>query len=195
VTEENVTPFMLFLTALAVAIRRFSGEDDILIGSPGANRAATELSSLIGSIATTLIFRVTVEGEPSFRELLRDVRELALRVYANQGLPVEQIADTVWPRRDPRIDPIPRVHLRVSDGPRVILTLPEMDATPLAIDTGRTRFDLELDLELGPHTIAGSLRFNRETFDPTTIARLTDELTEILRAALADPDAKLGSRA
>jgi len=189
--RENVTPYILMLAALATMLYRITGQDDVLIGSPVANRPTIELESLIGFVSNTLVFRAQLGGDPTFRELLGRVREMALDVYAHQGVPFEKLVEAVAPAREPGLNPLFQVNLRVSGSQRATLELPGLEITPLRVDSGLTRFDLALDVDVLEEGISGYFRYNREIFEPATIARLAEEFACLLRAALASPDRRL----
>lgn len=189
--EENATPYMLVLSALATLLYRVTGQDDVLVGSPVANRISPELEALIGFFSNTLVFRVRMSGNPTFRELLRQVREMALDVYAHQGVPFEKIVEAVGPERTAGVNPLFQVNLRVSTAARPTLRLPGVEITPLKVDSGLARFDLALDVGVLEEGISGYFRYNRDIFEPATIARLATELECLLREALAKPDQPL----
>jgi non-ribosomal peptide synthetase component F len=182
---------MLILAALAALLYRITGQDDVLVGSPVANRTRPELEPVIGFFSNTLVFRVRMGGNPTFRELLSRVREMALDVYAHQGVPFEKIVDAVKPEREPGMNPLFQVNLRVSTAARPALELPGLQVTPLKVDSGLSRFDLALDLDVLEHGISGYFRYNRDIFEPATIARLSAELEAFLAEALSQPDRSL----
>jgi non-ribosomal peptide synthetase component F len=186
-----VTPYMLVLAALATVLYRVVGQDDLLVGSPLANRPAPELESIIGFFSNTLVFRVRSGGDPTFRELLGRVREMALDVYEHQGVPFEKIVEAVAPERRPGINPLFQVNLRVSTSRRPTLELPGLDVTPLKLDSGLARFDLALDLDVLESAISGYFRYNRDIFEPSTIERLAAEFSALLTAAVKAPDRHL----
>jgi amino acid adenylation domain-containing protein len=189
--EERATPYMLMLTALAALLYRLTGQDDVLVGSPVANRISPELEALIGFFSNTLVFRVRMAGNPTFRELLRRVREMALDVYAHQGVPFEKIVDAVNPERAQGVNPLFQVNLRVSTAARPALELPGLQIVPLKVDSGLSRFDLALDVDVLEDGIRGYFRYNRDIFEPATVARLSGELEAFLGEALAQPDRQL----
>jgi amino acid adenylation domain-containing protein len=189
--EEGATPYMLMLTALSALLYRLTGQDDVLVGSPVANRLSPELEALIGFFSNTLVFRVRMGGNPTFRELLRRVREMALDVYAHQGIPFEKIVDAVNPERAPGVNPLFQVNLRVSTAARPVLELPGLEIAPLKIDSGLSRFDLALDVDVLDEGIFGYFRYNSDIFEPATVARLSGELEALLQAALAEPGRSL----
>ena len=189
--EEGATPYMLILAALATLLYRVTGQDDVLVGSPVANRMSPELEALIGFFSNTLVFRVRMGGNPTFRELLDRVREMALDVYAHQGVPFEKIVEAVAPEREPGVNPLFQVNLRVSTASRPALELPGLEIAPLKVDSGLSRFDLALDVDVLEDGVSGYFRYNRDIFEPATIARLAEELAAFLGDALAEPDRAL----
>ncbi len=122
--QESVTPYMLGLAALTTLLYRITGQDDILVGSPAANRSSVELETVLGFISNTLTFRVRLAGNPTFRELLHHVRDMALDVYSHQGVPLEKVVEAVRPEREPGVNPLFQVNLRVSGSRRAVLDLP-----------------------------------------------------------------------
>jgi hypothetical protein len=189
--EESATPYMVILSALATLLYRITGQDDILVGSPVANRTRPELEALMGFFSNTLVFRARMSGNPTFRELLRRVREMSLDVYAHQSVPFEKIVEAIGPDRAPGVNPLFQVNLRVSTAARPVLDLPGLEIAPVKVDSGLARFDLALDVEVLDDGISGYFRYNRDIFEPTTIARLCGELDCLLSEALEDPDRPL----
>jgi amino acid adenylation domain-containing protein len=188
--QENVTPYMVVLCALATMLYRVTGQDDLLIGSPVANRPSVELETLFGFVNNTVVFRVRLGGNPTFAELLGRVREMALGVYAHQGFPFEQIVQAVRPAREPGMNPLFRVSLQMG-AERAALRLSGLEVTPLTVDNGLARFDFALDINVLAQGINGLFRYNRDIFEPDTVARLADEFTGLLRVVLAEPGTRL----
>ena len=189
--EESATPYMLVLAALATLLYRITGQDDLLVGSPVANRLSLDVETLIGFLSNTLVFRARMSGNPTFRELLRRVREMALDVYAHQSVPFEKIVEAIGPERAPGVNPLFQVNLRVSTAARPTLELPGLEIDPLKLDSGLARFDLALDVDVLEDGITGYFRYNRDIFEPATIARLSGELESLLQEALTEPDRPL----
>ncbi len=185
--EERATLFMATLAAFAVLLRALSGQRDILIGSPIANRTRVETEHLIGFFANTLVLRVDLSGEPSFRELLRRVRETALGAYAHQELPFEKLVEVLQPPRDPSRNPIFQVNFRLSaEAP--VLELEGIVSEPVHVDPGISRFDLALDLTDGPGGLSGYLEYDTALFTAQSISRIVGELLELMRALGREPD-------
>jgi non-ribosomal peptide synthetase component F len=146
---------------------------------------------VIGFFSNTLVFRARLAGNPTFRELVGRVREMALGVYAHEDIPFEMLVQAIRPRRTPGVNPLFQVNLRVSTTRRGVLALQGLEITPLGVDIGFTRFDLALDAQVLDDGIEGYFRYNREMFEPATIAKLADDFTELLREVLARPDEHL----
>jgi hypothetical protein len=186
--SESATPFMTLLAAFVGLLYRWCGADDIVVGTPIANRGRVELEPLIGFFSNTLVLRTRLNGNPTFRALIARVREAALEAYVHQDLPFEKVVDAVRPTRDPSSNPLFQVNFRVQTGEAGGLSLDGLDVAPVELDVGFSRFDLALELQLGSEGIGGYIEYNLDLFEPRTIARLAAELETLLTEALADPD-------
>ena len=138
---------MTLMAAFQVMLARLSGQDDVVVGFPAANRSTPELDGLIGFFVNTLALRVDLSGNPSFDELLGRVRQAALEAYNHQDVPFEQIVEDIVPQRDLARTPIFQAMLALLDDPLGELDLPGLAASPLDVPVSTTRFDLVLDLE------------------------------------------------
>jgi hypothetical protein len=186
--EQGATFFMTMLAAFAVLLYRLSGEEDVVIGSPIANRNDLELQSLIGFFTNTMALRVRVGGNPSFREVIARARATALGAYDHQDLPFEKVVEKLAPRRDPSYNPLFQVNFRAQATERPVLELPGIAVEPLPVDIGFSRFDLALELELGPTALAGYFEYNRDLFDDPTVAGFEQDLGSMLEQVVRDPD-------
>ncbi|MFP2895292.1 amino acid adenylation domain-containing protein [Corallococcus sp. 4LFB] len=190
--REGATPFMLLLTAFQVLLARYSGQDDISVGSPIAGRRLAELEGLIGFFVNTLVLRTRVNAEVTFQELLRQVRDSTLEDYAHQDLPFEQLVEVVHPERDMSVPPLFQVMLVVQNAPVSALRLPELRLRPLEVDSATARFDLTLQFAEGADGFIGSLEYNTDLFDASTAGRLAEHFQVLLEAALQTPDTRVG---
>jgi non-ribosomal peptide synthetase component F len=164
-----------------------SGQLDLLVGSPSAMRTHPELEPVVGLFANTLVYRTIVSGRPSFRELVRRVRETAVGVYAHQDLPFEKIVEAVKPPRDISRNPLVQVNLRV-EGREPELRLGAMRCEPIPIEPGIARFDLAIELGETDDGWAGYLEYDTALFEPATAARYAADFGEVLASAVAAPD-------
>jgi hypothetical protein len=186
--EQGATFYMTTLAAFAVLLYRLSGEEDVVIGSPIANRNDAELQSLIGFFTNTMALRVRVGGNPSFRDVLARARATALGAYDHQDLPFEKVVEKLAPRRNPSYNPLFQVNFRAQATERPALELPGIEVEPLAVDIGFSRFDLALELELGPAALTGYFEYNRDLFDGSTVVGFEHDLRSMLEQIVRDPN-------
>jgi len=188
---QGATFFMTMLAAFAILLYRLSGEEDVVIGSPIANRNQLELQNLIGFFTNTMALRVQVGGNPSFREVLGRARATALGAYDHQDLPFEKVVEKLAPRRDPSYNPLFQVNFRAQATERPALELPGMTVEPLPVDIGFSRFDLALELELNPVALTGYFEYNRDLFDASTVAAFEQDLQAMLEQIVRDPEERI----
>ncbi|MBR0820275.1 non-ribosomal peptide synthetase [Bradyrhizobium liaoningense] len=190
--REGVTLFMTLLAAFAVLLQRYSGQDDIVIGLPSASRDRKELEGLIGFFINSLVLRVDLSDDPSFRDLLARVRELALDAYAHQELPFEKLVEQLQPERDLSRNPLFQVSFQLFSAPgERSRGIQSADAPPIVVNRGSAIFDLAVNLWEATDEIGGNLEYSTDLFDASTIARLASHFRTLLRSASANPDAKL----
>jgi amino acid adenylation domain-containing protein len=188
---EGVTLFMTLLAAFKVFLYRYTGQEDLIVGSPIANRHRQELESLIGFFVNTLAMRTDLSGNPTFRELLKLVRETALDAYARQDLPFEYLVEQLQPNRDLSHSPLVQVVLVLQNTPERKVELPGLVVTPLKYQAESAKFDLTLYFdELGPE-LQGTFEYNTDLFDGDTIARMGRHVRTLLEGIVADPSARI----
>ena len=185
----GATPFMVLLGAWAVLLARISGEEDVAVGTPIANRGRSELEDLIGFFANTLVLRVdlgALGGSPRFPDLVRQVRESALGAYAHQDLPFERLVEELHPERDLGRSPVFQVTFALQNVPFATLELPGLTLAPLASGrSGRAQFDLDLALVPAAGGLLARLEYSADLFDAATAERMAGHYHNLL-AALAD---------
>ncbi|RMF31802.1 MAG: amino acid adenylation domain-containing protein, partial [Chloroflexi bacterium] len=186
--REGVTLFMTLLAAFQTLLSRYSGQDDISVGVPIANRTRAELEGLIGFFVNTLVMRTKLDGNPTFRQVLKRVREVALGAYAHQDLPFEMLVEALQPERDMSHTPLFQVMFVLQNAPAEPLELPGLTLTPVEVDRGTATFDLTLSMTEGPEGLSGSLEYNTDLFDAATIRRMLGHFQTLLEAVVADPD-------
>jgi amino acid adenylation domain-containing protein len=191
--QTSTTLFITLLAAFQTLLSRYTGQADIVIGVPLANRARPELEGLIGFFVNTLVLRGDLSGDPSFRALLARVREVTLEAHAHQDLPFEQLVEELAPLRDPSRNPLFQVMLVLQNMPMTAITLPELRVQPIDAHSGTAKFDLWLGLSEGPHGLSGALEYNTDLFDAVTITRLRGHLLTLLAGITANPDRPLSA--
>ena len=189
--REGVTQYMTLLAAFNVLLYRYSTQEDILIGSPIANRHHAEVESLIGYFVNTFVLRTDLSGKPTFRELLHRVRYVCLGAYAHQDLPFEKLVGELQPKRDLSRNPLFQVMFILQNAPR-----PEADAStinlePYKVDTGTSKFDLTLSLRERQGRLVGFFEYSTDLFDCSTIERMVGHLQILLESIVADPDQRI----
>ncbi len=186
--SRRATPFMVLLAGFATVLARWSGQRDLALGSPIANRLGLEAEPLIGYFANTLVIRVRLDGEPTFEALVERVRATALAAYPHQSLPFEKLVGELNPRRSLSHNPLFQVMLTLQSAPLERPQLPGLAIDLLPGSVGTSQVDLELSARLVRGTLAGHLIFSTELFDATTVRRLLGHLESLLAAGVAGPE-------
>ncbi|BET96664.1 non-ribosomal peptide synthetase [Xenorhabdus sp. TCT-1] len=184
--RHNTTLFMTVLSAWSVVLSLLSGLNDIVIGTPVANRPHHELEGLIGFFVNTLALRVTLNDSTTVTELLTQVRERALAAYAHQDLPFEQVVEALQPERNLSYSPIFQVMLALNNTPAQALTFPDIRCIPIEQTHPRAHFDLTLSLTETGAGLVGDLTYAADLFDAATVERMVGYLTNVLTAMTAD---------
>jgi amino acid adenylation domain-containing protein len=182
--EHGATLFMTLLAGWSALLARLSGQDDIVIGTPVANRPRPELEGLIGFFVNTLALRVRLDGDPCTSDLLARIRSMTLDAYAHQDLPFDQVVDAVKPVRDMRYGPLFQSALAVNNTPAAPAGL-ALRKAPLPHAT--THFDLSLLLDDDGGTVAGHIEFASDLFERASVERMASSLQTLLAAMLAAP--------
>ncbi|ACK73921.1 amino acid adenylation domain protein (plasmid) [Gloeothece citriformis PCC 7424] len=187
--RSGCTLFMTLLGAFAVLLSRYSGQDDIVIGSPIANRNRNEIEGLIGFFVNTLVLRFDLSKNPSFEEFLRQVRETTQEAYDYQDLPFEMLVEALQPERNLDRHPLIQIVFALQNAPQTSWDLPGVNVEQ--IDTGLGLDSLSLDLEVHlsevDGTIEGNICYSRDLFDGETIARLMTHFRNLLTAIAQNP--------
>jgi amino acid adenylation domain-containing protein/non-ribosomal peptide synthase protein (TIGR01720 family) len=186
--REGVTPFMTLLAAFEVLLHRYTGQTDLLVGTPIANRAQTATEKLCGLFLNTLVLRAEIDPEQPFRALLRGVREAALGAYAHQDLPFERLVTELSPERDRSRSPLFQVMFTLQNASSGDFTLPGLGAAPVRVEIATSKFDLTLLLTDRHEAIDGFFEYATDLFDAATVARLAAHFTTLLAAAVAAPE-------
>ncbi|MER8621968.1 condensation domain-containing protein, partial [Mesorhizobium sp. M1409] len=190
--QHGTTLFMTVLTAWAAVLSRLSGQDDLVIGVPSANRGRREIEELIGFFVNTLALRLDLSGEPSVAELLERTRRIALAAQEHQDLPFEQVVEIVKPPRALDHTPLFQVMLAWQNNAIGSLDLPGLSVEAAGEGLDQVQFDLELSLCEHGEEIAGSFGYATALFDQATIERQRNYLLALLRAMVADAGQPVG---
>jgi hypothetical protein len=193
--REDATLFMLLLAAFAVLLSRYSGQQDILIGTPIAGRQRVELERLIGFFVNTLVLRADLSGNPSFREFLRRVRQTTLSAYAHQDVPFEKLVDDLQPDRSVTHTRLFQVLLVMQNTPRSDLDLEGLRFEELTIEVGAAKHDLTLVVQESERGLLGTFVYDSNRLSASTIAQMTERLQELLRDAADEPNTPIGALA
>ncbi|GDZ93325.1 McnC protein [Planktothrix agardhii CCAP 1459/11A] len=189
--EQGVTLFMTLLTAFDVLLYRYTEQEDILIGTPIANRNRSELEGLIGFFVNTLVLRTDLSGNPSFNELLIRVREMAMDAYTHQDLPFEMLVEVLQPERDLSHAPLFQVDFLLQNEPLSQLELIGLTASPLLTENATAKFDLTLGMENTDTGLRGVWEYNTDLFERSTIERLAGNFVTLLEAIVANPQQQI----
>ncbi len=188
--QEQASVFMTLMAGINALLARYSGQDDILLGVPIANRSLLASEGLVGALVNTLPLRTDLSGDPSFRELVRRVRETLLDAYAHQEMPFDKLVQELQPERYTSHTPLIQVLVNLLNAPMPAQHFEALTWEPFEFDRGAAQFDLTLSLDWGREgwLIA---EYNTDLFDRTTIARVLAHFEVLLRAAAANPDRRL----
>jgi len=189
--REQSTLFMTFLAAFQVVLHRYTGQSDIAIGIPIANRNLASIEGLIGFFVNTLVIRTDTSGNPAFRELLARVRKVLLDAYSHQDLPFEKLVEELKPRRDLSRNPLFQVLFTLQNALVSNLELAGLTVSRMELEDTRTRFDLEVHLSEEAEGLRGAFIYNTDLFDAATISRMAGHYQMILKGIAAGPDQRL----
>ncbi|MEJ6479888.1 non-ribosomal peptide synthase/polyketide synthase [Nostoc punctiforme UO1] len=189
--EQGVTLFITLLAAFDTLLYRYTGTEDILVGSPIANRDRSEIEGLIGFFVNTLVMRTDLSGNPSFSELLGRVREMAMEAYSHQHLPFEMLVEALQPERDLSHSPLFQVMFVLQNAPTSGLELTGLTVSSLPIKGTTSRFDLTLIMQNTPTGLVGVWEYNTDLFDASTIERMTGHFVTLLEGIIANPEGRI----
>ncbi|KST68652.1 non-ribosomal peptide synthetase [Mastigocoleus testarum BC008] len=189
--KSRTTLFMSLLAAYSILLYRYSGQEDICIGSPFANRNRQEVESLIGFFANTIVLRTQIKDNPSFSELLQQVRRVVLDAHTHQDIPFEQVVEALQPQRSPSYNPLFQTMFVLENFSIDTLDLPDISLTPQLVDRGTSQFDLSLSMWETEAGLRGYWEYNTDLFESDTIARMTGHFQTLLSAIVANPQLQI----
>ena len=203
--REGVTLFMTMLAAFLIMLHRYTGQDDISVGTAVANRRMHEIEKLIGMIVNNLVLRTDLSGNPTFRELLGRVRSCTMEAYANEDLPFDKVVEVLKPIRNLSHNPLFQVMFSFHDSPMPDLSLPGLDISlHEPISNKSAKFDLDFLViprfeqrvqngsKTGAKGITLVLEYNSDLFDAATIQRMLEQYQNLLEVIVANPEQHIG---
>jgi amino acid adenylation domain-containing protein len=189
--REGATPFMTLLAAFQLLLWRYSGQADISVGTPVANRTRGETEGLIGFFVNTLVLRTDLSGEPTFRELLGRVREAALGGYAHQDVPFEKLVEELGAERNLSVTPLFQVMFALQNTPLPEIKLENLELSLLEGERETAKFDISLSMWETAEGLEGSLEYNTDLYEEATTQRLLRHFQTLLEGIVADPNARI----
>ena len=191
--RESATLFMILLAAFQVLLARYTGEEDIIVGTPIAGRNRAEIEKLIGFFTNTLVLRNNLGGDPDFASLLREVKRVSLEAYSNQDVPFELLVEGLQPKRVLNRTPLFQVMLVLQNISLAAHDLPGLGMQVSEPDRETAKFDVTLFLMEREDGMAGRLEYSADLFDAATAERMAGHLLALLRGVVADPLCKLSA--
>jgi non-ribosomal peptide synthetase component F len=185
--EQGATLYMTLLAAFKVLLYRWTGQEDILVGTPVAGRTRRETEDLIGFFVNTLVLRTRVSGELSFRELVGQVRETTLGAFTHQEVPFEKLVEELQPERDLSRTPFFQVMFILQNASKATPNLPGLQLDLLDVHSATEKFDLTLSMQETGESFCAVLHYNTDLFDAPTIERFAAHFKNLLSAIVADP--------
>ncbi|MBA2681036.1 MAG: amino acid adenylation domain-containing protein, partial [Ktedonobacteraceae bacterium] len=189
--QKGVTLYMTLLVAFQVLLSRYSGQQDIVIGTPIAGRIAVELEGLIGFFVNTLILRGDLSGNPTFEELLGRGRAVTLEAYAHQEVPFEKLVEALQPERSLSHSPLFQVLFVLQNAPTPVLKLADLTLAPLEVPRLMAKFDLALMMWQEGTCLQGNFEYNTDLFEAATIERMIGHLQTLLEGVVSHPDRRV----
>ncbi|HXK09636.1 MAG TPA: amino acid adenylation domain-containing protein, partial [Vicinamibacteria bacterium] len=185
--EEGATLFMVLLAGFQALLHRYTGQEDVVVGSPIANRNRSEVEGLIGFFVNSLVMRTDLSGDPTFAELVARTREAALGAYDHQDLPFERLVEELHPGRDLARNPLFQIVFAVQNAPWEPPALPGLEVSAFARETTATRFDLEVHVFGRGDGLGAFLTYDAELFEAGTVSRMAGQYVRLLESAVSSP--------
>jgi amino acid adenylation domain-containing protein len=189
--SEGATLFMTLLGAFQVLLSKYSGSEDIVVGSPIAGRGRREVEELIGFFVNTLVLRTDLSGDPSFREILRRAREVTLGAYEHQEVPFERLVAELSPARSLSHSPVFQVMFTLQNAEGGGGALPGLSVSGVGAELASAKFDLSLSLTATAQGVRGGVTYSTDLFERSTIERMLGHFSRLLEQAAADADVRL----
>lgn len=189
--QNGATLFMTLLAAFNVLLQRCTGQADLCVATPIANRTRRDEENVVGFFVNTLVMRLEVEPSASFAELVRQARQTALEAFEHQGMPFEELVAEINPARDPNRNPLAQIVFAVQNTPKRRLALPDLEVSREDWADSTTRFDMEFHVWERPEGMSSEILYSRELYDRAAIERLLRLWQRLLEAIVAAPDGRI----
>ncbi|MHB8595763.1 MAG: amino acid adenylation domain-containing protein [Ktedonobacteraceae bacterium] len=189
--SEGATLFMTLLAAFQLLLMRYSGQEDIVVASPIANRTHIDLEPLIGFFVNTLVLRTNLTGDPRFRELLKRVRKTTNDAYVHQDLPFEMLVNELQPERNLSRNPLFQIMFALQNAPTSTLDLPDLTIDLLEVSNETSVFDLSISITDKEQELIGIVEYNSDIFEVSTIKRLLGHFQTLLGSIVETPDTRI----
>ncbi|MEU4792995.1 amino acid adenylation domain-containing protein [Micromonospora tulbaghiae] len=186
----GTTPYSVYVAAFFALLHRYTGQDDLVIGSPTANRQHSEVEAVVGFFVNMLVLRADVAGDPTFRELAGRVTPTVQEAFAHGELPFEKLVEAVRPDRDPSRSPIFQIAFTFQNAEGEV-TLPGLETERVLLSPGTSRFDMSWNLFERDGGLDLNVEFNTDLFDPESIEQVMAHYGRLLSAVVTDPDRKV----
>jgi amino acid adenylation domain-containing protein len=190
---EGTTLFMTMLAAFGTLLYRWSGLEDMLIGTPVSGRNRTELEPLIGYFSNSVVLRLALHGDPTFRELMRGIKDMSLSAYSHQDLPFEKLVVELQPDRDLSYSPMYQVMFSVGEQKDLGLDLPGLQITPIIIDRKIAKFDMTLGMTEFHKDLMCNIEYCSALFEAKTMERLANHFQNLLQGIMHNPDQRISA--
>jgi amino acid adenylation domain-containing protein len=189
--SEGVTLFMSLMATFQLLLWRYSGQEDIAVGTPVANRTRAETEDLIGFFVNALVLRTNVSGNPTFRDLVQQVKETALGAYAHQDIPFEKLVEELAPERNLSVTPLFQVVFALQNTPSPEIRLRDLQLSLVETERETSKFDIVLAMWETAEDLEGTLEYNTDLFEEATMQRLLRHFETLLDGTVTNPDARI----
>ncbi len=190
--QERVSPYTVYLAAFFAVLHHYTSQTDLVVGSPMMNRSHAEVQPVIGFFVNMLVLRADASGDPTFREFVRRIGGVVQDAFAHGDLPFDKLVEAVVPVRDPSRLPIFQMVFSFQNAGSKSLQLAGLDVEPISVDSGAARFDLSWTMTENQQGLGIGVEFNSRLFDSETIDQLISHYENVLRAAMRNPEVRLG---
>ncbi|MEO1433644.1 MAG: condensation domain-containing protein, partial [Cyanobacteria bacterium J06633_8] len=189
--SQGITLFMGLLAVFKILLMRYSGQEDILVGTPIANRNHHQTEDLIGFFVNTLVIRSDLSHNPSFTDLLAQIKQKTIKAYTHQDIPFEKLVEELQPERNLSHNPLFQVMFVLQNTPIGNLELPDLSLTPLEMESATVKFDLSLSMSETEAGLEGIWEYNTDLFESATITRMIGNFQTLLAGIVSNPQLEL----